>query len=415
MTIRYFIPDWDDRVDPAYDFETDQHTSGRNPYNDDRYAHEIYGAPPYDGILLSRATLDSSTKKYKTIVEMGSVHQYLRLPEGGRHVVMGDCGAFSYWKEKDPPYHTPDILHYYDELGFDLGVSIDHLIVTNDQAERKRRWDLTIDNARDFLRLHQEQGYRFTPVGVAQGWNPESYKRAVEELIHMGYNYIAIGGLARSQNSHIIKVFASIREILPPEIDMHLFGVCRPEHIPTFIKLGITSFDSASRLRKAWTDDHKNYYLGEQVFTAIRIRDAKRLARENSLDEGTTIQKEQAALRTLRAYDRNAGSLDDAYEAILAYGELSGPLKERMKANYWETLRAKPWKECSCDICQQIGVEVIIFRGNNRNRRRGFHNTWQLYQQLQRMDTPSSNGFLSPLHTQQLVMMEDVLAKQDRL
>ena len=30
------------------------------------------------------------------------------------------------------------------------------------------------------------------------------------------------------------------------------------------------------------------------------------------------------------------------------------------------------------------GIDVVIFRGNNRNRRRGFHNTYVFYQLLQR-------------------------------
>ena len=32
------------------------------------------------------------------------------------------------------------------------------------------------------------------------------------------------------------------------------------------------------------------------------------------------------------------------------------------------------------------GVEVAIFRGNNRNRRRGFHNTHVFYQLLSRLE-----------------------------
>ena len=43
MSMRYFVPDWDDRVDPRYDFRTDQHRAGRDPYRDDCYAHEIFG------------------------------------------------------------------------------------------------------------------------------------------------------------------------------------------------------------------------------------------------------------------------------------------------------------------------------------------------------------------------------------
>ena len=42
---------------------------------------------------------------------------------------MGDCGAFGYIQKANPPYSTAEILDYYTRLGFDAGVSIDHLIV----------------------------------------------------------------------------------------------------------------------------------------------------------------------------------------------------------------------------------------------------------------------------------------------
>lgn len=35
---------------------------------------------------------------------------------------------------------------------------------------------------------------------------------------------------------------------------MHLFGVGRLNAVPVFRHLGVTSFDSASPLRKAWLD-----------------------------------------------------------------------------------------------------------------------------------------------------------------
>ena len=39
-------------------------------------------------------------------------------------------------------------------------------------------------------------------------------------------------------------------------------------------------------------------------------------------------------------------------------------------------LKKQPWKNCDCKICNEIGIEVAIFRGNNRNRRRGVHNLY---------------------------------------
>ena len=55
---------------------------------------------------------------------------------------------------------------------------------------------------------------------------------------------------------------------------------------------------------------------------------------------------------------------------------------EDLLEEYRKTLRSRPWDRCDCPICEELGIEVAIFRGNNRNRRRGFHNTYRFYQQF---------------------------------
>lgn len=394
MTLRYFIPDWDDRVDPGFDFEADEHTADRNPYQHDHYAHELYETPPYDGILLSRATLDGDRRKREAIIAAGSVHRYLRLPADGEHKVLGDCGAFSYWQDHVPPYSAEDVIEYYQQLGFDLGVSVDHLIFAELEAEKERRWQITIDNAEEFLRLRKTIRYTFTPVGVAQGWNPDSYRRAAKALVDMGYDYIAIGGLVRSSTNDILRTLAAVQEVLRPGMQVHLFGVSRTELARTIAGLGVTSFDSASRLRRAWMDGRRNYFLGDDAFTAIRIPDAQTVARKRNADESEAQQLERNALDTLRAYHREQATLDEAYAAVAAYAYFCADQPRRVEESYRRTLAARPWQQCPCAICRAIGVEVIIFRGNNRNRRRGFHNTWQLYQHLQDMATQPNVPYL---------------------
>jgi len=297
--------------------------------------------------------------------------------------VLGDCGAFTYWREAVPPYRTEDVLASYQQLGFDLGVSIDHLIFAELVAEQQRRWEITMANAEEFLRLHRTQGYRFTPVGVAQGWDPRSYRRAVEGLVQMGYRHIALGGLVRTPTTAVLKILHGLVDVFPPGLQVHLFGVNRPEFAPEFVRLGVTSFDSASRLRRAWMDGRRNYFLGEDTFTAIRVPAAPQLARKRDADEAEIRRLEQDTLAHLRAYDRGAASLEATYAAVAAYAHAAGDESARVERDYARTLRERPWKRCPCAICRAIGVDVMIFRGNNRNRRRGFHNTWQLYQQLQ--------------------------------
>ena len=46
----------------------------------------------------------------------------------------------------------------------------------------------------------------FIPIGAVQGWDPESYKNAVKELQEMNYEYIALGGLARSNTKTVLSI-----------------------------------------------------------------------------------------------------------------------------------------------------------------------------------------------------------------
>ncbi|MFD1188701.1 hypothetical protein ACFQ2O_21010, partial [Pontibacter rugosus] len=84
--------------------------------------------------------------------------------------------------------------------------------------------------------------------------------------------------------------------------------------------------------------------------------------------------------RTTEQKDREIQKLKEYKEK-----EIQRTLKE-----YKKTLQAKPWQQCKCDICKKDGVDVIIFRGNNRNRRRGFHNTYVFYSLLKRILTDQS-------------------------
>ena len=52
---------------------------------------------------------------------------------------MGDCGAFSYINDDVPPYRPDEVIDFYDECGFDFGISIDHIIFGYDPAAEEWR------------------------------------------------------------------------------------------------------------------------------------------------------------------------------------------------------------------------------------------------------------------------------------
>lgn len=393
--VRFFIPDVDDLVDPDFDFINEVHSGDIGDWCNQVYAHQMFDTPNSDGILISKCVAESSAKKKERINRMG-VHRFLRVPDN--YPIMGDCGAFGYILLDKPPYETGEILDYYTRLGFDYGVSIDHLIVAATEQEKKYRYDLTIHNAEAFIKEHKKRGLNWTPIGAVQGWDAKSYAKAAKKYVEMGYKYLALGGLVRSQTEEILEILEEVHQFVPSTVQLHLFGIGRLDAMKEFIKLGVTSVDSASQLRRAWLSSRDNYWsLYDDSYAAIRIPEpltsprAKKIIKEGKATVEELTKIEQNCLKQVRDYDKGLVSIEMVLDALDEYDNLIMPENKSMRKHYQRTLAEKPWKRCPCSICQKSGVEVVIFRGNNRNRRRGFHNVYVFYKLLEKILTNTND------------------------
>ena len=239
----------------------------------------------------------------------------------------------------------------------------------------------------------------FTPVGAVQGWDVASYAAAAKRLAIAGYDMLAVGGLVRSRTPEILAIAKGVAAAVGPNVRLHLLGVARDDIIPDLARLGIFSFDSASPMRTSWMSATKNYLLGDTSYTAIRIPITKPeeagakgmgiLVRAQTDSSYADVQGlEGAALTAVRAYAKRTVSIDDAMKHIERYdleqtrkSEVSGSRARRLE-NYRRTLIDRPWMQCDCAVCRDVGVEVVIFRRNDRNRRRGFHNVRDFYRNL---------------------------------
>jgi hypothetical protein len=403
--VKFFFPDSQDQIDPSFDFELEENSPLRIRQRDDRYAHEVLKPSPYRGLLVSKAMIDRyggagrySAQQRQRFYRVG-VREFFRLESamGPRMETMGDCGAFSYIDEVKPPYSVEEVVDFYDTVGFDAGLSVDHLIPIFDAESKdkgiapkwRRRYDLTLDLAEEFLDVHATRRCSFEAIGVAQGWSPSSYANAVDRLQEIGYRRIAIGGLVPLKSPEILAVLKGVNPRLRPETKLHLLGVTRTELLPEFRHFGVSSFDSTSPFRQAFKDGRDNYYAPDESFLALRVpqvdANAKLQARirAGEIDQAEAIELEQGALLALRAFDRGKASLETALSSLCAYDELHDGSKDRSDI-YCEVLAAMPWKECECEICRTVGIDVILFRGTERNKRRGFHNLYVFSQRLRR-------------------------------
>ena len=407
--MKFFFPDSQDQVDPSFDFSTEERSRLRLRHREDLYAHEVFKQPPFDGVLVSKAVLDAgrySTAQKHRMLRVG-VREFFRVNRSLQ--TMGDCGAFAYVREERPPFSVDEVVEYYQSMGFDYGMSVDHIIFGYEPTDRdipdewRFRHDLTLTLAKDFLLEHRRIKGRFTPIGVAQGWSPASYADAVAQLQSMGYDYIALGGMIGLKTPEILNCLRAIQPILKPVIGLHILGITRIESVQQFSEFGVTSIDSTSPLRQAFKDMKDNYYAADRTYTAIRVPQVEanpqlvRNIKAGRVNQQEARRLEQLCLKVLRQFDDDACGIEETLDALITYEDLYSDRKTFV-AEYRETLTDRPWKRCSCDICKALGIHVMLFRGAERNRRRGFHNLFVFYNKLQQKRSARQGLFDITLH-----------------
>ncbi|MHA2713801.1 tRNA-guanine transglycosylase DpdA [Vibrio owensii] len=384
---RFYFPDNKDFVDPNFDGKDNTRTKYHRQYDDDHYAHEILAELPFDGMLISLAGVGTMQKRGKYYEQeltedfyfLGA-REFLRLNKSKFHDVklMGDCGAFDYHAEKEPPFTVEELIEFYDRGGFDYGISLDHIVFpyfkneeTKDEfvknngshvfheliQESERRIKITLDNAEVFL--EKSQGYTFEAYGVAHGYDKVSFIRSVKELQEMGYRKITIGGMIKAKTDEILDLLESLSEVRHPETEFHLLGICRFDNIPAYVKAGVTSADSTSPLMqglkggkyyslseetehskieeslmiRARQCDHKNVQDHIEKYRDELLNHIREMGENNEFDidlSNTALsvnecvkRLESDCLKKLRHYDETALDLEGTIKALIAYEKVT--------------------------------------------------------------------------------------------
>ncbi|MGX1668537.1 tRNA-guanine transglycosylase DpdA [Streptomyces sp. NPDC055400] len=411
--MKFYFPDSQDQIYPRYDFINDEYPDERVRQRDDLYAHQAVKPAPYDGILVSKAIVDGSVKgagKYsapqRDRLYRDGVKKFFGLPDSMES--LGDCGSFNYINEEEPPYRVEDVLHYYTECRFNSGVSIDHVIfgyqpgaLDKDVAPAwvKRR-EISLDLARKFFeatkshnRLVSNKKQHLEPIGAAQGWSPASYADSVAQLQKMGYKRIALGGMVPLKTPEILACLEEISKIRKSGVGFHLLGITRIGSMERFVKYHVTSFDSTSAFRQAFMDEKNNYHTADGSYLAIRVPQVdgnptlKRLILAGVVSQSAAIKAERECLKLLREYEDDKDfEVQEVIDALYAYHALIGDTKKLEKVkDYRETLVDRPWDRCRCELCEKHKIDMVIFRGTERNKRRGFHNMTVLEAKMRKL------------------------------
>ncbi len=402
----YFLPDWDDLLDPLFNFKEDSFSGASRAQREDKHCCVLMQPNRIsDGILVSLA--QQGTQKGPLRRLEGTEPGALSPPPLRKHFglsdnqyLFGDCGAFSYVNEMHPTISVDQAVALYESYGFDFGASVDHMPVSVvsrngekielSERERQERVDTTHENARLFIESARERKVGFIPVGTIQALTPERYAQSVRDYYEFGYRHLAIGGLVPQTDADIaknIRAVMKVAEELPERPWIHLFGIYRPRLQELIRQLKVDSFDSASYFRKAWLRSDQNYLASNgQWYAALRVpmtKDARTQSRLLAMDVDIDELKiqEREVMRLLSQYDEDQVQIGEVLEAVLNYDSHLARSSETasMRAKYERTLKDRPWRSCHCNFCENLGIHMLIFRGANRNKRRGAHNTLMLY------------------------------------
>ncbi|MBS1724646.1 MAG: hypothetical protein JSS66_17015 [Armatimonadetes bacterium] len=403
--ITYFLPDWDDLLDGDFDFANDSFSgSSRSLRHDQHCCILMKPKRMCDGVLVSLAQHVTSKGPLRRIIgtEEGSLApRHLRNQFGLQddQWLFGDCGAFSYLNEDRPAIEVEQAVALYELHGFDFGASVDHIpvkAVVRDgksidltEEQRQERVNTTKRNAERFLGLVRSRNLGFTPVGTIQALSPSAYGETVRHYCDLGYEHIAVGGLVPLQDSLVEQIVTAVTAAandMKSRPWIHLFGVFRPKLQSKFRELGVDSFDSATYFRKAWLRSDQNYLAANgKWYSALRIpmtsdgRTRKKLE-ANGANIIELELEEAHVLKLLSEFESGGVAVDTVVEALLSYDEhLTRSSESRsLRDKYRKTLEDRPWEDCDCPFCSKAGIHVLVFRGANRNKRRGAHNTLML-------------------------------------
>jgi queuine tRNA-ribosyltransferase len=141
--------------------------------------------------------------------------------------------------------------------------------------------DRTIRWARECKQWHEKLNHGSLLFGIVQGGLEQDLrKKCAEELIAIGFDGYAVGGLAVGETEQeMYDVLDYVCPVLPEDKPRYLMGVGRPSQHREAVKRGIDIFDCVLPMREA---RHGKIYRSDG--TELRIRNAEYVHDHSAID-----------------------------------------------------------------------------------------------------------------------------------
>ncbi|MBA2840921.1 hypothetical protein HNP87_001453 [Methanococcus maripaludis] len=257
---------------------------------------------------------------------------------------ISDSGAFQ----------KNSVVHPYDQLFQKyVDLKVDYGIINDVLSDYKK----TVKSAEEAINYYDELKFKqkFNLMGVAQGTTTEEYCKCYEELLDMGYEHIAIGGLLkRSGESNYYKInsetrmkniVTSIKEKYGPE-KLFTLGIYNPGRHEMLEELDIWGADY-----KGWLFHYDEFYFTSKELLKKSGRYNRTIARAyNNFMKCKSNFIENKSQENREIFSKSKKSLDESLNSI------GTSLQEFRYREVRNTLEKKIASKMTCE-----GVEKPIF------------------------------------------------------
>jgi tRNA-guanine family transglycosylase len=176
------------------------------------------------------------------------------IPEGA---YIWDCGAWSYKNAEYPTWNPVECADFYRAHARqgDTVVAPDHMVLrSHDATEESRRLAISAEYAYAFLRCCPRH---LDAMAVQHGKSIEERTEATRTLLDMGYRHIAIGSVAvqASNRKFVVPLLEETVKLKQEYGDfrIHVLGISALSWLPTYLELGIDSYDGSAMFFAAFT------------------------------------------------------------------------------------------------------------------------------------------------------------------
>ncbi len=292
---------------------------------------------------------------HRVIENLGGLHRFMRW----KRAILTDSGGFQAYSMVelrkvqdegiifrstiDGSEHllTPELaMEIQGSLGSDIAMILDECLpYPATEEETRRSMELTLKWAKRCKEYQKDASQAL--FGIIQGGMfPALRKECALEMINIGFDGYAIGGLSVGEERSMMLELAQITaEMLPSSTIRYLMGVGKPEDIVDAVALGIDLFDCVIPTRNA---RNGSLYTWNGV---IHIKNSKFIEDESPLDFNckcyTCRNFSRAYLRHLWINHEPLSFRLNTIHNVFFYQELMSEIRRAIEENRFGEFRRK--------------------------------------------------------------------------